>query len=528
MNKPLVIVSLCLTALLVLFACSADENGGGVGLDGNGRLIRASAQAVSLHSVATKAPYDETTPSEDHPLKARVLASTTSGSYSSWHANGTMTFTGEELTPYDTEDFDGKNYYELTGDHYFCGLYPDTTWSSPTTTASFTFTGKEDVMFAPQVTSDITQAASKPVFQFEHLLTRLNITLVGEDGGIPNAWGEITALALTSVPNTVTVTLGGTDLEKAAPSYTGNATINAHLYSEDDTPVSTETPVTILSLATLDEDETPQPQAYILAAPVTAISGSAAYTLSITTANGSVRTVPLKLEKTEGGAFTGNTRGCSFNIILNFQGDEISVEFANEDNIKLSGWAASLVLQTIMLTWDRTRDAKNMLFALNALNTINANSISHTYSYFGLYGVNDVDHDMEFDVNVLASWLSSFKSGQHVMFDLKKLVRNWGTNPGSLEDDPSDDKPWEVVLKNYDTNWELAPAKQTIKIADYPTVDWTKWAEDTDQEIVDGITAATLPATNGFPKAGGAEGDTVQIQPSPILTDKGTIIIKRK
>ncbi|MDL2265260.1 fimbrillin family protein [Parabacteroides sp. OttesenSCG-928-G07] len=518
-GKEGVLLLLCITGFIWMSGCSADDNPTPV--IPNSDMIIASAQSLSQPFIETKAPYSDTIPSTDSPLRARVLASKTSGSYANLHADGTMTFVNSEKTPYDTEDFWGKNFYELDGSSlYFCGLYPAVGWSeSPTTTASFTFTGKEDVMFAPQKTSSITQATQGPEFTFNHLLTRLNITLFSENEGMLSSWGEITDLALINTPNKVTVSLGETDIETMTPVYSGDTIVSAHLVS-DDTPISDYS--TGISIA-LAEDE-PTAQAYILAASVNATNSSPEYSLYIKTSNGSERTIPLNLKTDSDVDFEGSTRGRLFNVSLNFQGDEINVEVANTDDITIGKWTTSLILQTIMFTSVREHDAENMVFGLNVLNRINANSVSHTYSYFGLYGVNDITHDMEFDVAKLEGLglLSSFKTGQHVMFDLKKLIRTWGTDP------ENGNRISEIVLKNYESNWELAPAMQTINTLDHPDIDWETWAREGNHKIVDGITSATLPATNGFPKTAAAGGDTTNIQPSTTLTNKGTIIIRRK
>ncbi|MDL2255430.1 fimbrillin family protein [Parabacteroides sp. OttesenSCG-928-K15] len=515
MNRAIPILFFCIISFIGLVGCSADDHRDE--LDGGGTKIVASIQSLPQHSVETKAPYNETTPSVDNPLKARVLASKTSGDYTEstgkLHADGTMTFTGTGLTPYDTEGFSGKNFYEVDGSSlYFCALYPDTAWTtSPTTTASFTFTGKEDVMFAPQTSSKISQAANKPEFTFNHLLTKLHITLVAENEGLQNAWGEVTGITLENVPNTVTVTLGGTNIETAA-SYEGNTSLNAHLIA-DDTQVSDDAPVSIA----LESDEL-EVQAYILAAPVIASKDTDTneYTLRIKTSNGSVRTVGLDLKKDADTFFEGSTQGRSFNVILHFKGDKITVDFANADNIQLGGWATSLVLQTIMLSSDRPRDRANMLVALRTLNTINQKSVSHKYSYFGLYGVNDVTHDMIFDVDSLAEagLLSSFQTGQHVMFDLKKLIRLWGVyeeNPDDPEA-PDEERPFRIILKNYVKHgWELVSAMQHPNPQVYPEVDCT--------------TSATLPAK--FPKTAN-RNDSVLVQLSDTLYAPGSIIIKKK
>lgn len=513
MRRAIPLLFICIAGLLGMTGCSADAYGEGP--DNSSGMIMASTSSVFLPTVETKAPYSQTSPSVGSPLQARVLASQTSGSYADWHANGTMTFTGTGKTPYDEEDFLGNNYYELDGSLlYFTALYPASIWTfAADDSISYTFTGKEDVMFALQDSSSITQAEEGPEFTFNHLLTRLNITLVSEDEAMLSSWGEITDLALVNTPNKVTVSLGETDVETMTPVYAGDTIVNAHLITND-TPVSNYS--TGIPIA-LESDE-PDPQAYILAAPVIAGDGNE-YTLQVKTSNGSVRNIPLDL-KTEDAVFTGSTRSRSFDVTLRFQANRITVEVASADDITITGWTTSLVLQTIMFTSNDSIDRVNMLFGLKVLNAINANSYSHQYTYFGLYGVNDVTHNMEFDVTspALVERLTSFKKGQHVMFDLKKLIRTWGTDDNNI--------PYQIVLKNYADNWELAPAKQTINTLKYPAIDWEAWeAIEGNQKVVDGITSATLSATNEFPlKAGG----TTSIQPSDTLTNKGSFIIKRK
>lgn len=353
MRREIKIAFLYLLGGMILAACSDNEYDL---IDGSGETkITASVNSVALDAFTSKASYNATAPSLTAPLRARVLVSKTSGVYveDDLYANGTMIFTGTDKTVFDTKGFSGVNYYKNNDPLYFVAMHPDSGWvfapepALSGKTMTYTFTGKEDVMFAMEKQSSASQSVNKPSFDFNHLLTKLTIKLVAENENTKKAWGKITDIELINANNEVTVLLDEADLETAAPvssAYNGSTstTLSAHLIS-DDTPIKDYSTGIELPLASTN----PNPLAYVLAAPVMASSDAEAheYTLRIKTAAGYVQQVPLDLKSLESGAFSGNTQGCSFDVTLTFKAHKIAVE----NNLTLKNWSVSILIQPVPL-----------------------------------------------------------------------------------------------------------------------------------------------------------------------------------
>lgn len=193
--------------------------------------------------------------------------------------------------------------------------------------------------------------------------------------------------------------------------------------------------------------------------------------------------------------------GKSYNYQIIVDKDDLRI-IRIEIDTELTPWNPTIVLQTIYLTSDVAVDESNLETALNTLSTVNSLSVTHTYYYYGLYAVNDVNHNITINIGDLTTdgYIYGYQTGQYLIFDLKKLVRSWG-----YDTDPTD--PWLVEVVNYSSGWELASAMQTIP-ASYD---------------VDGVTSATLPAT--LPKNGGG---TVNVPVADNISALGSIILKKR
>ena len=333
------------------------------------------------NSESTRAPYYPTdgngeplhAPTLEHPLNVSVWASTTSGTYPNSTLNGS-TGTVEIHTDAHFQSGDpqllGEAIYpkaQVEGGTsktvYFVGLHPlsnqTNSWTATNDNkdAQFTFTGKEDVMFAPQISGSYgTEFDQSPQFHFYHLLTWLRISMVADMNEtniikrdkVRDAWGKIKSLTITS-KNQITIhNLGTTGykevngtpiidknefIKENNVSFTSDTNLNLYCHNTDD-----QYPIT-----GKDNDNTVPnefkgviptsvtPVTYVMCAPVVGTEKDALevpvpeYTLHIKTEHREMD-IPLDLKGDNVNLFTGSTMGKAFNIVLNFKmGDVISV-----------------------------------------------------------------------------------------------------------------------------------------------------------------------------------------------------------
>lgn len=251
---------------------------------------------------------------------ARVIASTTTGDYSTTYADGTMTF-GSAAVNYNASGFTGTNTLPGTGNLFIMALYPDAAWGTLSTTSSFTFTGIEDVMAAPQNTLasvGLTEAA----FVFEHLLTKVDVNLKAADAAAVDVWGAVTDIKVTEVlssttfKNAVNVTLAGTTPSTLAPlatAFSGSET-GWKTYTDADAEFTGQA----LALTTAAAAAS-----YTIMAPFEAVAtaGTVDLQLSVTTENsGGAKIINVTLPS----ASAGNTQGKAIKVTLNFKSTEIS------------------------------------------------------------------------------------------------------------------------------------------------------------------------------------------------------------
>lgn len=340
------------------------------------------------NSESTRAPYYPTngnkvlrTPTLEHPLNVSVWASTTPGVFDNGRKNGSdgtvAIHTSAHFQSGDPQLL-GEAIYpkDESTNVYFVGLHPKSvdggnswTASDYNRAASYTFTGKDDVMFAPQISGTYNTAFEQsPKFHFYHLLTWLRIVMVaylGEDEEnsttltedekklkrekVSNAWGKIESLTITSKDQITIHNLGTTgykqqddktykiDKEEFTKeenvSFANDATLNLYCHNTDD-----KFPITGKD----DDNTVPSefkgiiptsvtPAAYVMCAPIVGATQDAwgnpvpEYILHIKTEHREMD-IPLDLKGDNGNLFTGSTMGRVFNILLRFKmGDVISV-----------------------------------------------------------------------------------------------------------------------------------------------------------------------------------------------------------
>lgn len=326
--------------------------------------------------VSSRAPYYYkegenvlTTPTVEHPLGVSVWASTTAGAYPDSKLNGS-TGTVEIHTNAHFQSGNpqllGEAIYPQKGQNgqhpsvYFVGLHPQSenwaTLEDDHSKALYTFTGMEDVMFAPQISGTYgTDFENSPTFHFYHLLTWLRIEMAvdkymqkeeGEEekditlkkDAIRQAWGKIERMTISS-KNKVVVDLTKLVNSDATELPADVATFSENLASFNFYQTGTDNvfPVTEGSDIPIDETEV----AYVMCAPVDAEYKASVqgydeeilipeYTLTLKTSNRNEMTIPIDLKINSGteesSYFTGSTMGKQFTILLNFKmGNVISV-----------------------------------------------------------------------------------------------------------------------------------------------------------------------------------------------------------
>ena len=353
-----------ISLLICLISCQ--QNGLDAVQVGAPVYIAASVGGDSM----TKAPYMPTnnqghmveTPSPEHPLKTDVWGSTTSYIF-------TEEFYDQEKTrPWDGSDESGKVAIHTdatfqSGDPqllraaiynkntkptvYFVAFSPISQgaekWVAPEDgkSASFVFSGNDDVMFAPQVQGTYATDYSKsPVLSYSHLLTWLRVEMQAESKEVSDSWGAIKSMTIRSNSNVKI------DLQKEAYNNDGTYNFENVVFSEetdlnfyktieeesyDGAQVTmkkkfTDEVFTDIKVPYLKKEEL----AYVLCAPVVGADKKVVdgeeidaeeYVITISTDKRNVA-IPVDLRHMVSGVvqpFLGSTRCMQFTLSLNFK-----------------------------------------------------------------------------------------------------------------------------------------------------------------------------------------------------------------
>ena len=353
-----------ISLLICLISCQ--QNGLDAVQVGAPVYIAASVGGDSM----TKAPYMPEnnqghmveTPSPEHPLKTDVWGSTTSYIF-------TEEFYDQEKTrPWDGSDESGKVAIHTdatfqSGDPqllraaiynkntkptvYFVAFSPISQgaekWvaSEDGKSASFVFSGNDDVMFAPQVQGTYATDYSKsPVLSYRHLLTWLRVEMQAESKEVSDSWGAIKSMTIRSNSNVKI------DLQKEAYNNDGTYNFENVVFSEetdlnfyktieeesyDGAQVTmkkkfTDEVFTDIKVPYLKKEEL----AYVLCAPVVGTDKKVVdgeeidaeeYVITISTDKRNVA-IPVDLRHMVSGVvqpFLGSTRCMQFTLSLNFK-----------------------------------------------------------------------------------------------------------------------------------------------------------------------------------------------------------------
>lgn len=344
------IFPICLGVLLAFTACQSEHP---VDEGGDDRSIYLSATLEG--GAASRAPYSQTVPSVDKPLHSAVWASTESKVYPDGTLYGNSEADGYKVAVHSEATFRSGEKQLLRKAIYphnkqlvfFVGLHPqsaDWTTVAPNKVAQCTFTGKEDVMYAPEVSGTYVSkedVASRVVtLHYYHLLTWLRLKVIAEDEEVVAAWGKIKRITVKS-KNSLTIDLtkaatksveGKTVFDETCVAF-GETEADFPFYQKDsDTEYATTERLQTLPNIPYGEKATTenikkyaQDVAYALCAP----AETNEYVITIDTENREdVQIhVDLKTGDGDGNRFVGSTMGKQFTVLLNFKiGNVIAVQ----------------------------------------------------------------------------------------------------------------------------------------------------------------------------------------------------------
>ena len=339
----------CGFVLASMMACTNDTPGIRP-MDEEASRIYLSA-GVGEPVVSSRTPYQYEVPTMSQPLDVSVWASTTSGSFLHKEgkngSDGTVAIHTQAHFQSGAPQLLGQAIYPKNDNTpvHFVGFHPKSdAWTllDGENSASYIFTGREDVMFAPRISGAYgTAYENSPTFHFRHLLTWLRIEMIADMDeedvenrkAVAEAWGEIVSMTISS-KNQVTVNnLSEEGFNSSNVIFSGDAP-DMKLYHTGTDDVFPNAGSQMIPYEKLTE------VAYVLCAPVVGEdyivdAGKEVkvpeYTLHVKTTKRDVY-IPIDLMKIDGNAvspFTVNTMGYQFIIQLNFKmGNVIGVSAA--------------------------------------------------------------------------------------------------------------------------------------------------------------------------------------------------------
>ena len=322
--------------LAYMWACTEDAPELGMANAEASRIYLSAGVDEVRSSRAAYYPTDASgkplsVPTDNHPLNVSVWASTTQDVFAN---NGSTGHTGEgEVAIHSSAHFkngdpqlfgDGDIIYPRNKNVYFVGLHPQgSSWvpSDDHTKATFTFTGKEDVMFAPQISGVYGKGKNISPFIFHHLLTWLRIEMAADKSesdvrkreAVRDAWGKIETMTISS-QNQVIVDLSK-ELFSANDITFGETTEIFPFYQKGTDNVYPVTGGSSIPTGTQGGEEV----AYVMCAPVVCTNTANEYIISIKTENRDLE-IPIDLKDENGNPLDGvSTMGQQFTVLLNFK-----------------------------------------------------------------------------------------------------------------------------------------------------------------------------------------------------------------
>lgn len=352
--------------MLTLAACQSEQP---TGISEGDRSIYLSA---TLDGEAfSRTPYSQTLPTVEKPLHSSVWASTTTQVYPDGELYGNSSADEYKVAVHSEATFRG-NENQLLRDAiyphdgksvYFVGLHPHSVnWQTVdpgNNVANCTFSGKEDVMYAPEVFGTYQKLDDDKVdwekrvvsLHYYHLLTWLRLKIIAEDEEVVKAWGKINRITIAS-KNHLSIDLTQTAIQKidsknvlneSCVTFTGEETTIPFYGKDTDSEYVSSSTIPNIPLgqeATVENiQKYAQEVAYVLCAPVNATyevddgTGTdtkvktAEYVITIDAENRTGVKINVDLKQADDTWFTGSTMGKQFTVLLNFKiGNTIAVQ----------------------------------------------------------------------------------------------------------------------------------------------------------------------------------------------------------
>lgn len=304
-------------------------------------------------SYQTKVPYQDTLPTTANPLHVDVWASTTQSAFKDHDKDGregeVAIHTAGSFQSGDPQLLaqavyppprQGTEGHYTADPVYFVALHPKDVWSDEDLdndgnkdglTAVCTFSGCEDVMFAPEVSGsydlDKPEAivTNSPTLKFDHLLTRFTVKmgLELEDGetvsAAQEAWGKVRSLSIKSgLENlnkvTIDLTRGDGFDYGSHVTFSGTSEGSMNFYA-----LGTDAPFPAEDGYELTEQI--DSVAYVMCAPVIDSKNDPDYVLVFETEERGSQELEIELRQTTDPSPTerGSTRGNHFVLTLKFK-----------------------------------------------------------------------------------------------------------------------------------------------------------------------------------------------------------------
>lgn len=293
------LIYIAMIAGLCLSACS--EHGEVPAKEAEDISLSAVVDEVEILSRASNdGAYTGTVPSDENVLAAAVWFSLESGTYKDDpqgetnlpvhtqidYKSGTATF------PTGTNESTKPKYPTNADIPVYCvGFYPNSGWSNPInedvidyTKATYTITGTQDLMFAPQISGSLNHKFETQ--RFRHLLTWLKVCVCAATAEAGSYWGDLKQIVLKDVATELTIDLTQRETD-AASDYEFDQQ-SAVIFSKRDDVVIFNHDGKKLGI-------TPQEVGSVFCEPK-ATTSTSTYTLDIICANGKAVDIPIKLQ----------------------------------------------------------------------------------------------------------------------------------------------------------------------------------------------------------------------------------------
>lgn len=314
-----------LAAATMLAGCSQTET-----LDTDNAALRE----IRLGATVEKITATPRSPQVDFTnFTTKVMLSNATGNYATSTLNyaGTVAFTNEVTEA----RFEVPQYFPADGsDVYLCGLFPSDvipghSWTidcNESTSASYVFNGKEDVMAAAEVSSnkETGQGGTYPTLTFCHLLTNLVVVVKAEDAAAAEKWGKLQSISLVdNLKNTVTV-----DLKSGAATvdqFTGTTAPGFWQASDNETGESKYKFTNDLFESIAIPSDKAQAVAYSMMAPLSYTNDKAHFTLNVKTTTSSAPGVNVAVQLSKAGSEV-TTQGKICVVTLTFKATTINMK----------------------------------------------------------------------------------------------------------------------------------------------------------------------------------------------------------